>query len=1090
MNQPEPPQKIVPSGFFALRTPLLPFDELLAWSEGLQAHAALTDPGSLPGAFEEDRRLLRSRLCSSLERLEVREAIFVASPDLYDSLQAWQQDPEGERGQRVERALVRYFARMAGRPTPFGLFAGCSVGQVGEDTRLLLEGREKYERHTRLDMDYLSTLTEALGKVPALREHLTYRPNSSLYTAAGRVRYAEARLSKKVRSYHLVAAESTGYLEATLERAHQGARLAELAEALAREVEGVSIEEARQYVTELVDSQILVPDLAPAVTGAEPIHGLVEDLRQHPAAAEAAECLDLTRRELEMLDAFGLGNEPSRYRELAVKLHALPAKVELPRLFQVDMRKPSPQASLGGEVLQEIVRGVEILHRLVWRGRLDPFSRFREAFQARYEGREVPLVEALDEEIGIGFQRSGEAGAEATPLLEDLALTAPEEEESPWVLRHSLLLKRLEAAIRAGASEIVLEEEDLKKLASGEPPPLPDAFAVSATLVASSAEAVARGEFRVLLEGTHGPSGARLLGRFCHIDPLLGEHVVRHLEAERDFTPGAILAEVVHLPEGRLGNVICRPVLREYEIPFLGRSGALPDRQIPITDLRVSVRDERVVLRSARLGKEVIPRLTSAHNYSWRSLGVYRFLCALQGDGVAQGIGWSWGPLQAATYLPRVCSGRLVLARARWLVEKEELKELGKEHGAARFAAVQRWRERRRIPRMVELADGDNLLPLDLHNALSVESFVELVKDRPQVQLEEMLAGPGELIVRGPEGCFAHELVIPFVRQRETKALTLPDRMPAAAIPRRTFPPGSEWLYVKLYTGTATADIVLRELVHPLVRQALLSGAVERWFFIRYGDPDWHVRVRMKGRPQRLQAEVLPAMHAAAAPLLERGLLWRVQIDTYEREVERYGGGQGVDLAERIFQADSEAVLAIVELLWGDEGSDARWRLALRGFDLLLSDLDLDLSRRRALTARLRAATGKQFRAGKPLAIQLGDKFRKERRALQNLLDRARDGDSPLAPGLEALSQRSLALAPVMQELREAGKSGELSVPIEDLASSYVHMHANRMLRSAQNAQELVLYDFLDRLYESQLARAGPSDENQPVELPSPEPGP
>jgi hypothetical protein len=33
-------------------------------------------------------------------------------------------------------------------------------------------------------------------------------------------------------------------------------------------------------------------------------------------------------------------------------------------------------------------------------------------------------------------------------------------------------------------------------------------------------------------------------------------------------------------------------------------------------------------------------------------------------------------------------------------------------------------------------------------------------------------------------------------------------------------------------------------------------------------------------------------------------------------------------------------------------------------------------------------------------------------------------------------------------------------------------MHANRMLRSAHRAQEVVLYDFLARLYESQAARS------------------
>jgi lantibiotic biosynthesis protein len=55
-------------------------------------------------------------------------------------------------------------------------------------------------------------------------------------------------------------------------------------------------------------------------------------------------------------------------------------------------------------------------------------------------------------------------------------------------------------------------------------------------------------------------------------------------------------------------------VLREREIVYLGRSGAPADHQLPLTDLLVSVRDGRVVLRSRSLGREVVPRLTNAHN--------------------------------------------------------------------------------------------------------------------------------------------------------------------------------------------------------------------------------------------------------------------------------------------------------------------------------------------------------------------------------------------------------------------------------------------------------------------------------------------
>jgi len=64
-----------------------------------------------------------------------------------------------------------------------------------------------------------------------------------------------------------------------------------------------------------------------------------------------------------------------------------------------------------------------------------------------------------------------------------------------------------------------------------------------------------------------------------------------------------------------------------------------------------------------------------------------------------------------------------------------------------------------------------------------------------------------------------------------------------------------------------------------------------------------------------------------------------------------------------------------------------------------------------------------------------------------------------------------MALAPAAQELRALADAARLSVDISELAMSLAHMHVNRMLRSAQRAQELVLYELLGRAYSSQAAR-------------------
>jgi thiopeptide-type bacteriocin biosynthesis protein len=1060
----------VPSGFFVLRTPLLPFDELIDWSKDLEAAGTIDDRERLPQAVASDRARLRLRLRAIVDRPEVREALYVASPDLVDGLSVWLREPETARGQRVERAIVRYFVRMAGRPTPFGLFAGTSAAPIGSGTRLECAGRQSYRRHARLDMNYLSALTESQGRDADVRRSLVYHPNSSLYRAGRRWRYMEARLAKGSRSYHLVAVEETPHLAQTLERAKDGARIQELAEILASRDGDVSIEEAREFVNELVDGQILIPDLECAVTGREPIHGLLEALRNETSSAAVHECLEGARLAMESMNKESPGVEPARYREIAARLGSLPAEVMPSMLFQVDMAKPVHDAVLGAEVVEELGRAVETLHRVA-SVNVDPiFAQFREAFTTRYEGREVPLLEVLDEEVGIGFQRSTAPGAEASPLLDGLIFPPGATAAGRWSVRDALLARRVEEATREGAREVSLSEEDLKVLGSEESPPLPDAFAVSATLCASSESAVAQGDFHWVLQFAGGPSGARMLGRFCHADPQLSRFVEAHLRAEEACDPEAIFAEVVHLPEGRLGNILCRPVLREYEIPFLGVSGAPRDRQIPPSDLLVSVQGGRVVLRSARLGRRVIPRLTSAHTYTRRGLGVYRFLALLQDQGVACGMTWIWGALEALRFLPRLRAGRAVLSPARWRLDRHDLKALGSYHGADRFWAVQRLRSAWNLPRYVELADSDNELPIDLDNALCVETFVELVKKRSDAVLKEMLPGQEDLCARGPEGRFVHEIIVPFVRKEGPPPRHHAPVVLSSAAPRR-FAPGSEWLYVKLYTGTASSDLVLREAVAGLVREAIDSGAADRWFFVRYADPDWHLRIRLHGDGDRLRLETYPKLHAALETFLEDGLVWRVQLDTYEREMERYGGAEGIEIAERVFHADSDAALAILDQIEGDAGADIRWRLTLRGIDTLLSDLGFDLEGRRRLMTRLREGFGKELRVEKSLEVRLGAKFRKERSALDQLVALSMASDDLLAPALEPLHARSRRLAGTLTDLKRLRESGRLTAPMDDLAASYIHMHVNRMLRSAHKAQELVLYDFLVRVYESRAAR-------------------
>lgn len=1057
---------VEPAGFFVLRTPLLPFHTLLRLSENLEATAAIDDPVRFADAWARDRARLRERLQELVREPAIREAIFIASPDLDRAIDRWLSDPADPRADATERAVMRYVTRMASRATPFGLFAGSGVGSLGATTRLAVSARDACHRHTRLDMDYLAMLTDALARDPSLASVVRYAPNSSLYRSGDRWRLVETRVQDRNRTQHLVAIDDSDAITSTIERARDGVDRATLAAAL---VDGdITADEADAFVGELIESQILVPDIECPVTGDEPLAHLIPLLRRTANGDPAARELEQVSATLDSLDTGGLGAAAAQYRSIAGRLEAFPAKVDLARLFQVDLVRPAAAATVDRATVDEIIHGVDVLRRLTPHADHDQLARFRTAFADRYEKREVPLVEALDEESGVGAALVEGGQRDASPVLRGLDFPATQLSSITWGTRETRLLHRVGQALMAGDHEIALTSRDVDEMANSSNPPLPDACAVMATLIPAAA-----GE-RVLLHSVSGPSGANLLGRFCHADPDLLANVAAHLKEEEALDPDAIFAEVVHLPDGRLGNILLRPLLRRYEIAYLGRSGAPPDCQIPVTDLTLRLDDDRFVLRSRRLDRRIVPRLTSAHNFTARTLNLYRLLCLLQSDGRIHGCTWNWGPLIVLPFLPRVTHGRLVLSRATWRLTREDMRVLTAEkRGPAQYRDVQRWRAARQLPRWVVLTDDDNTLPVDLDNPLAIDSLIQLLKDREFATLTEMYPGTDDLCAHAGDGQYVHELLIPLIVRKKTTSDGIADgpenRSPSISIPR-TFAPGSEWVFAKLYASASNADRLLTQMVGPISNSLLAKGCIDRWFFLRFADSDEHLRWRLHVAGTTRAATVQRHIERIVAPALAEGLVRRLVFDTYEREIERYGGDAGMEAAEQYFWADSEAIVELLdtETGIGTMSPELRWQAAIPGVDALMSDVGLDLATKLQVMVKLRDVFGREFRTDAAFARQLAAKYREVRPDLQRLL--GADAHSSM-PWLNVFARRSTRAMNALTTLRASENTGALHVPIAVLAESYVHMHLNRLFRAEQRAHELVIYDFLSCLYESRLAR-------------------
>ncbi len=698
----------------------------------------------------------------------VQEALFLASPDLFSQMQQWLDGKltDKKKRERLHYSLMRYLLRMSTRPTPFGLFAGFSLGKWDLEGGVELPEQSQYKRSTRLDMNYLCALAQDLAKHPVIKENILHYPNSSIYRVGDQLRYVEYRYRNTRRTHHIVAVDHSDYLQTILDRAASGAYLKELAELLVDDE--ITFEEAHEFIDELVDSQVLVNQLEPAITGPAFIDQILTVLEPIQGIDEVKKLILRAKDSLEDIDNSEIGSTVSNYHKIAEELGPLGTSFELKFLFQTDMAKPTIQCKLDREIVGDVLKAFEVMNKFSPQRSGNNLSQFQDAFYERYETREVPLLKALDTECGVGYRQTGAGAGDVAPLVDDLALpgTASTSSDLAWNRLQRFLFSKYKDAMKNDSYEVELTDKELEPFES-DWSNLPDTFSSMVHIIEEKSEKFPR--MRLVVSGMGGSSAGNLLGRFCHADPDTDTFVKEITEKEKELHPDTLLAETIHLPESRVGNVLIRPVLRQYEIPYLAKSAVPTEDQIKVQDLMVSVQRNRIVLRSKRLNKEILPHLTNAHNFSYNSLPVYHFLCDLQTQGLRGGMGFSWGALAGEyEFQPRVVYRNVILSTASWNIKLEDIKKfLEMEDDLQLVEAVKKWRQERNMPPEVLLVDNDNKLYINLDNALCIRTLFSVTKKRPGFEVEEFLHNSDNPVVKSKEGTFTNEFAMSFHKIKE-----------------------------------------------------------------------------------------------------------------------------------------------------------------------------------------------------------------------------------------------------------------------------------------------------------------------------------
>ena len=288
---------------------------------------------------------------------------------------------------------------------------------------------------------------------------------------------------------------------------------------------------------------------------------------------------------------------------------------------------------------------------------------------------------------------------------------------------------------------------------------------------------------------------------------------------------------------------------------------------------------------------------------------------------------------------------------------------------------------------------------------------------------------------------------------------------------QRIFIPGSQWLYFKIYTGIKTADEILTQQLHPCVNRLLEEKQIDNCFFIRYTDPDFHIRLRLHIVDYNNYATIFHEIHDLLNPLVKNGAVIKVMCDTYVREIERYGANT-IELIEKLFGIDSLVIMRLLEKVSEEptvNQDEIRWLLSMLLLDDVMTAFGKDMEEKNRLFARMAENFKKEFGfTSHPFTKQINDKYRRYRSDIEKGLS-SREGFAAYVP---LLQYRKTEIERIACEILEIRTSESESPSVDDLLSSILHMTMNRWFKANNRQYELVVYDFLDKYFESTIARS------------------
>ena len=846
----------------------------------------------LPESRDQDLAWLRDTWSSR----GIADAIEHASPDLAGQVQRLLEldAPQGPDLERAVRSVGRYLLRAGSRATPFGLFAGVALARFAAQGALRLGDRHRVV--ARPASGWLNGVIDALHEDTAVTPRLRVQTNDTAAVRGDRLLVA-SRIGESASGE--LSVRHTRAVQSVMSWAAAPVALETLETMLCNEFAS-SAGQSREILRDLLRCGLLVSCLRAPSTQPDPLAHLLGELH----STQAAELLDpalygalvSVHQDLRAVAAV----EPEAARDSRCRA------ADLMRQIAVDSANPvALDVAVDAAIVLPETVGQEAARAAGLLARLSPFpygapawKQYHQRFYERFGiGSMVPVMDVVADS-GIGWPD----GFPGTPDWRRPAVSD----------RDHILARLAQEAALVGASEIVLDETLLCELSAATAVPrIPPHLEVGCRVHSEGFDSLQSGSF--VVEVTTVSRGAGVgIGRFLSVlDDDDQVALVNELGQLPTADEGTIAAQLSFSPVFSDTSDVARAPQVLPTVVSLGEACVPPaDAQegtvLTVADLAVGCDGRRLYLAAPALGQRVEVVGMHALNLIRHTPVLARFLIELSRAQCTMVTQFDWGAASQMPYLPRIRHGRVILSPARWRVQGGEL-DARVESRAGWDSRLRDWQHKHHLPHRVRLREGDKDLALDLAHAAHREILRgHLARHKKAVLLEN----PWE------DGWFdgrPHEIVVPL---RAVKQPSWP-RLPRPTLERiidRTqpdTPATSPVLLVSVYGDIRRQD----ELLAVHVPRLLTQLDSPPWWFVRFRDPDQHLRLRLQVPTPSAFGHMAGAISSWADELHRAGLVREIRYPTSYPETGRWGSGDAWKAAENVFRTDSTALLPQIQHL-------------------------------------------------------------------------------------------------------------------------------------------------------------------------------